>query len=68
MGEGRISNGKDKEAGNGRRKARKRNVVIPSGGPQARRRGIAIIPVEGQAPRSGRVRFLASAAARLRSE
>ena len=42
--------------------------VIPSGAPEARRRGIAILPVEGQAPRWGRVRFLASAATRLRSE
>jgi hypothetical protein len=36
--------------------------------PKARRRGIAILPVEGRAPRSGRERFLASAPAALRSE
>ena len=36
-------------------------LVIPSGAPKVRRRGIAVLPVEGQAPRSGGVRFLASA-------
>ena len=34
--------------------------VIPSGAPKARSRGIAIILIEGLAPRSGRSRFLAS--------
>src|SRR5215207_8136849 len=41
-------------------------VVIPSAAAKRRRRGIAILPVEGS--RSGRLRFLAFAASRLRSE
>jgi len=62
-----------RETGDGRKSGTKTGEpaqdVIPSGASVSeRRRGIAIIPVEGSAPLSGTLRFLASGAARLRSE
>jgi hypothetical protein len=47
----------NREQGTGNRE-RPKSAVIPSGAAQRRSRGIAVIPVEGRSPRSGRLRFL----------